>query len=79
MNTLEIKLPDSVLAQARELAQKDQISLDYFVALAVAERVSALRGLAYLKERAARGSAAKLKEVLSKVPDVEPDPSDRIE
>ncbi len=77
MSTVQVKLPDSVLEQARELAARDQIPLDYFVALAVAERVSALRGIAYLEERAQRGNAAKLKEVLVKAPDVEPEPSDR--
>jgi hypothetical protein len=37
------------------------------------------RGLDYLRERAKRGSAARLKEILAKVPDAEPDPEDRIE
>jgi hypothetical protein len=78
MSTVQIRLPDSVLEQAKELANEDQIPLDYFVALAVAERVSALRGIAYLEQRAKRGSAAKLKEILGRAPDVEPDPADRI-
>ena len=78
MSTVQIQLPDSVLKQARELADKDQIPLDYFVALAVAERVSALRGVDYLRQRAERGSGAKLKEILGRAPDVEPEPADRI-
>lgn len=78
MSVVQVNIPDSVLAQARELADKDQIPLDYFVTLAVAERVSALRGAAYLMERAQRGSAAKLKEIRNRAPNVEPDPADRL-
>lgn len=78
MSTVQVKLPDSVLAQAKDLADKDQIPLDYFVALAVAERVSALRGIAHLKERAERGDPARLKEILGRAPDGEPDPADRV-
>ena len=79
MSTIQVQLPDSVLDEAKKLAEHDQIPLDYFVALAVTERVSARRGPAYIEERAKRGSKEKFLAALAKSPDVEPEPNDRIE
>lgn len=76
--TVQIRLPESVLRQAKALADKDHISLEYFVALAVAERVAALRAMAFLDQRAEHGSPAQLKKILGRAPDVEPEPMDRI-
>ncbi len=64
-------------AGARIISTKDHISLDYFVALAVEERVAALRAMAFLDQRADHGSPAKLKKILRRAPDVEPEPMDQ--
>jgi hypothetical protein len=44
----------------------------------VAEKISALMTEDYLRERAARGSRDRLRAVLARVPDVEPDEHDRL-
>lgn len=49
-----------------------------FIAIAVAEKVAALRSVDYLRERAKRGSREKLLAVLQKAPDVEPEERDRL-
>ena len=74
-----IKIPDSLMKHVRQLAEREGISVDQFVASAIAEKASAWDGLDYLKERAKRGSREKFLEALSHVPDVEPDEWDRIE
>jgi len=79
MSTIQVQLPDSLIDEAKKLAEHDQIPLDHFVALAVTERVSARRGLAYIEERAKRASKEKFLAALAKSPDVEPEPNDRIE
>ena len=78
MNRLEIQLPESVLNEAKKLAEQDQIPLDYFVALAVTERVASLRGIAYLRARAERGKSVDINALLAKVPDVPPMPGDEL-
>jgi hypothetical protein len=60
------------------LAQQDGISLDQFIATAVAEKVAALMTVEYLQERAKRGSRGKFEAVLAKVPDVESEEFDRL-
>jgi hypothetical protein len=62
---------------ARDIARQDQVSMNQFIASAVAEKVSTLATEQYLNERAARASAEKFKAALVKVPDVEPAPFDR--
>jgi len=76
MNTLNIQLPDSLYKNLQKLADQDGVPLDQFVVLAVAEKISALTTEGYLKERASRGSREKYKNVLAKVPDVEPEARD---
>ncbi len=78
MSTMEIKLPNSLLKQARELAEEEDSTLEQFVSSALAEKVSALRTVEYLKHRAANGDRARFEQALSKVSDVEPDEQDKL-
>ncbi len=78
MAAVSLRLPDSIYDFAKELSAKDHVSLNQFIATAVAEKVSALNTETYLKERAQKASKAKFSEALSKVPDVEPEKSDKI-
>ncbi len=79
MSTLSLRLPDSLHKKVRELAAKDAISINQFIATAVAEKMSALLTSAYLVERARRGSRAKFERVLAKVRDVPPLPGDELD
>ena len=53
MSVLSLRLPDSLHEKARELAEREDISLNQFIALAVAEKMSALLTSEYLEERRA--------------------------
>jgi len=76
MSTLSLRLPDSLHDGVRKLAKKDNISINQFVATALAEKMSALTTETYLVERAKRGSKKKFEHVLSKIKDTEPDNND---
>ena len=52
MSSLSLRLPDSLHAKIRELAERDDISINQFIATAVAEKAAALMTLDYLEERA---------------------------
>ena len=77
MSTLSLRLPDSLHSRVRTLSKKDRISINQFVATAVAEKISALDTEDYLNQRAARASRTKFEKALSMIPDVEPDERDR--
>lgn len=68
MAAVSLRLPDSIYNIAKELSSKDQVSLNQFIATAVAEKVSALNTENYLNERANRASKEKFLKALDKVP-----------
>lgn len=78
MAVLSLRLPESLHRRVREMAKQDGISMNHFVALAVAEKVSALDTVDYLRQRAARADVSDFERVLEMVPDVEPDAHDRL-
>ena len=65
MSTVSLSLPESLYKQVCKLAQEDGISLNQFIATAVAEKVAALMTVEYLRERAKRGSLEKFEAVLA--------------
>lgn len=77
MSTISIRLPDSLHRMAKAIASEDHVSMNQFIASAVAEKVSALTTETYLKERAQRASEEKFRAALSSVPDSEPEAFDR--
>ena len=78
MSAINVRLPDSLHLMAKRVAMQDHISLNQFIASAVAEKISALTTERYLEERAQRGSQEKFLDALARVPDAEPEPFDRL-
>jgi len=77
MATLSVRLPDSLHRHLKDLARKEQVSINQLISTAVAEKMSALMTADYLTALAREGSREAFERVLAKVPDVEPDPWDR--
>ena len=77
MSTLSIRIPESLHKRVKALASEDNISINQFIASALAEKLSALDTENYLEERAGRGSRKKYLKVLAKVKDREPIKYDR--
>ncbi|HUE87617.1 MAG TPA: toxin-antitoxin system HicB family antitoxin [Vicinamibacterales bacterium] len=75
---MSVRLPESLHKQARELAEREGVSINQLVATALAEKVSALMTVEYLEERAGRGSVAAFRKALSKVPAAEPVEGDEL-
>lgn len=71
-------MPDSLHDSVKKLAKEDNISINQFVATALAEKMSALITEEYLSERADRGDKRKFRKALAKVKSVEPDEDDRL-
>lgn len=77
MATLSLRLPDSLHRQLKDLAKKENVSVNHLVSTAVAEKISALMTVDYLEALGSEGNRKAFEGVLAKVPDVEPDPWDR--
>lgn len=76
MSSISLRLPESLHKKARELAERENISINQLIATALAEKMAALLTGEYLAERATRGRRAKFDRVMRKVRDVEPDEGD---
>lgn len=77
MSTISVRLPDSLHRMAKTIAAEDHVSMNQFIASAVAEKVAALTTESYLKERAERASAEKFRAAMAAVPAVLPKEFDR--
>ena len=59
-------------------AKKEGVSINQFLTLAAAEKISALRTVSYLQAEAEKGSRQDFDAWLLSVPDAEPDDRDRL-
>ena len=78
MSTLSLRIPKSLHEQIKQLAKREGISINQFVASAAAEKMSALMTEEYIEKRAKKANLKKFQQVLNKVPDAEPEDYDRI-
>ena len=79
MTALTIRLPESLHKEIKLLAQAEGVSINQFLTLAAAEKISALRTLDYLREEAQKGSRADFEAFLVAVPSADPIEDDRLE
>jgi predicted transcriptional regulator len=78
MSTISLRLPGSLHERVRELAEKENISMNQLITLAVAEKISTLMTEEYLGNRGMRGARKKFQRAMSKVADIEPEERDRL-
>lgn len=57
-STYPLRLPKSVKAEAEKLAREEGISMNQFVATAVAEKLSAMRTVEFFAQRRSRADLA---------------------
>lgn len=77
--TYPLKLPTSIKDAAARLAREDGVSLNQWIASAVAYKVGAVETAAeFFKRRDAGHSLDELKSILDKVPDNPPEPGDEL-
>ncbi|HID64183.1 MAG TPA: toxin-antitoxin system HicB family antitoxin [Anaerolineae bacterium] len=78
MSAISLRLPNYLHAAVRDLAERENVSINQFITLALAEKISALLTEDYLAKRASRGSRNKFERTMAKVADVEPLPHDAL-
>ncbi|HQU91596.1 MAG TPA: hypothetical protein PLK77_04825 [Pyrinomonadaceae bacterium] len=78
MTTISAELPDALLRRARTMAEREGLTLDQFLAIALSGQLSSWDTARSFEERASRGSWAKMRELLANAPDVEPEEYDKL-
>ncbi|RLT45615.1 MAG: toxin-antitoxin system HicB family antitoxin [Chloroflexi bacterium] len=67
MSTLNLRLPDSLHEQVRELARNDRTSINQFITLAVSEKIATLMTVDTIRERAKRANQERFEEALEQI------------
>ena len=62
-----LRLQTSLKTEAERIARTEGTTLNQFINVAVAEKISALRAAGYFRERAARGDVASALKLLERV------------
>ena len=78
MSSLSLRLPESLHEKVRELAERDDISINQFIATAVAEKAASLLTVGYLEARVRRADGRAFDRILARSPDVPPAPGDEL-
>ena len=77
--TYPLKLPVSIKKAAQRLAQEDGVSLNQWIASAVAQKVGVVETAAdFFQKEAGRATGAGLIRFLRSAPKTAPDPDDRV-
>jgi hypothetical protein len=77
MKNITTNIPDTLLRQAQTIAEREELSLDQFIALALASQVSVWDTRASFADRAKHGDWQNAHEVLAKAPNNEPEAHDQ--
>ena len=77
-STYPLRLPRSLKAAAEKLSKQDDTSLNQFVVMAVAEKVSAMTTAAYFAERKSRADMDAFDRILSRTDGEPPCPGNEL-
>lgn len=62
-----LRVPPTLLAEARKAAESEGVALNQLITLALAEKVSAMRTEEYFEERGRRADPARVNRILARV------------
>lgn len=78
MSNYPLRLPETLMDDAREMARAQGVSVNQFLATVIAERVGELKALNHVRSRIARADPIKARAVLALVPDRAPMEGDEL-
>ncbi|HJU18255.1 MAG TPA: YlcI/YnfO family protein [Stellaceae bacterium] len=76
--TYPLRLPRSLRAEVERLAKEDGVSINQFIATAVAEKIAAMRTAAFFAERRERADFAAFDRLMRRQGGETPRPDDEI-
>ena len=78
MSNFALRIPESLLSSAKELAETDKTSLNQFFAIAIAEKVSSMKTAQFFADRGGRADPQAALAILAAAPRTAPAAEDRI-
>jgi len=77
-STYSLRLPKSLKEEVAKMAKRDGTSLNQFISIAVAEKVSALGTEDFFKERAKKANLKEFEKILTRTGGEEPREGDEL-
>jgi hypothetical protein len=78
MSNYPLRLPETLMEDARGMAKAQGVSVNQFLATVIAERVGELKALSHVRARVARADPGMARAVLALVPDRPPMEGDEL-
>lgn len=78
MSNYPLRLPETLMEDARGLAKAQGVSVNQFLSTVIAERIGELKALNHVRSRIGRADLHKARSVLALVPDQHPMEGDEI-
>lgn len=78
MSNYPLRLPESLMDDARDMARRQGVSINQFLATLIAERIGELKALNHVRARILRADLDAARAVLALVPDREPMEGDEL-
>lgn len=78
MANYALRVPESLFAYARQVAEEEKVSMNQFFVTAIAEKIASLKTEAYFQERRDRGDLADFDAWLAASLDQAPDAGDEL-
>jgi hypothetical protein len=78
MTTISTKIPDVLFRHATSIAEREDMTLDQFIALALASQISSWEIGKSFTDRAKSGDWEKARQILRNAPDNEADDFDKL-
>jgi hypothetical protein len=75
---LNTQIPDALYQQLETLANRENISVEQLITIALSAQISAWMTKDYIEDKAKKGNWDKFKQVLNKVSDNEPEDYDKL-
>lgn len=76
--TYPLRLPQSLKAAVAKAAERDGVSINQFIAIAVAEKIATLETVQFFEQRRARADMARFRQLLSRQGGEPPRPGDEL-
>ena len=73
-----LRLPQSLREAVSQAAERDGISVNQFITLAVAEKLAAIDTVRFFEERAGRADLARFRQILNRAGGEPPRPGDEL-
>ncbi|MGH9946351.1 MAG: hypothetical protein ACRD6X_04055 [Pyrinomonadaceae bacterium] len=78
MTTVNTKIPDTLFQQAKSIAEREELTLDQFISLALASQISSFEVGQEFSRRAKNGNWKDAQAILANAPDKEPEEIDKL-